>query len=100
MVMAAMKTGRVENGRVPPSDRRITLAQSSSDGPDQLVWVALDKGMYEIRFERSPFNDSAAPETILPGEVKTVSNLVPKDTYKYSVYQGGKQTDDPDVVVV
>lgn len=100
-VAVATKNGRIRAGKVVPADESIRLAQSTSgDGADQMLWYGLDSGRYEIRFERSPFNDKAAPETFPVGVLKTVSDKVPKGRYKYSVYVDGKLTHDPDVVVV
>jgi hypothetical protein len=65
-----------------------------------MLWYGLDNGRYEIRFERSPFNDAAAPESFPAGQLKTVSDRVPKGRYKYTVFTNGKPTHDPDVVVV
>jgi hypothetical protein len=106
----AMKVGRIRAGKVLPQDERIVVTAD-----EDVVWIALDDGNYEIRFDDmtgSPFTPGVkgkekaakgkqkAKDKIGLGQTKKVHKNAKKTTYKYSVYTDGKETHDPDVVVV
>lgn len=67
----------------------------------ETIW-ALNNGTYTIRFARSPFLQHAGAEEIPVSplsEPRTVA--APNGKYKYSVHDtNGKETDDPDVIIV
>jgi hypothetical protein len=99
----AMKVGRIRAGKVLPQDERIVVTAD-----EDVVWIALDEGNYEIRFDDtkgSPFRPGAKAkgkekDKIGLGQTKKIHKNAKKTTYKYSVYTDGQETHDPDVVVV
>ena len=90
------------NGIIINDHRSITVRQNTPDGPDRVIWIALGGGSYQVRFDKNgtPFDTNAIDVSPTSDVMSVRPGAARKDPYRYSVYEGDRRTDDPDVVVV
>lgn len=90
-----------KTGKIKDEHRSIQVRDKPPNGPERVIWIAVGGGDYQVRFDKNgtPFDTDVIPVSPTSG-VKVVRSGAAGRTYRYSVYEGDRQTDDPDVVVV